>query len=197
MRVSRTLHASLLTIGIALSLSHGLRAQQAADTVVRVGDNDLGGTITSANGPEAGVWVIAETTDLPTKLAKIVGHRRSRALPHSRSSKSQLQRVGSWIRPGRLGQGPERAGQDARPQSCGRADFRCGGGVLSGRLLVFDAEGSGQKPISRHRCRRQRHAGNPEEPGAMAGHRQDQRLLHLSCTRQQGDPYDPKGVRPL
>src|SRR5207249_9504856 len=27
---------------------------------------------TSANGPEAGVWVIAETTELPTKFAKIV-----------------------------------------------------------------------------------------------------------------------------
>ena len=71
MRVTRILYASLLTIEFALSLSHGLRAQQAADTVVRVGDNDLGGTITSANGPEAGVWVIAETTELPTKLAKI------------------------------------------------------------------------------------------------------------------------------
>ena len=38
----------------------------------RVGDDDIGGTVTSANGPEAGVWVIAETTDLPTKFAKIV-----------------------------------------------------------------------------------------------------------------------------
>jgi hypothetical protein len=28
--------------------------------------------VTSANGPEAGVWVIAETSDLPTKFAKIV-----------------------------------------------------------------------------------------------------------------------------
>ena len=28
--------------------------------------------VTSARGPEAGVWVIAETTDLPTKYAKIV-----------------------------------------------------------------------------------------------------------------------------
>jgi hypothetical protein len=28
--------------------------------------------VRSASGPEAGVWVIAETTDLPTKLAKIV-----------------------------------------------------------------------------------------------------------------------------
>jgi hypothetical protein len=71
MSVTRALHASLLAIGFTLLLSHGLRAQQAADTVVRVGDHDLGGTITSANGPEAGVWVIAETVELPTKLAKI------------------------------------------------------------------------------------------------------------------------------
>jgi hypothetical protein len=28
--------------------------------------------VTSPGGPEAGVWVIAETTDLPTKFAKIV-----------------------------------------------------------------------------------------------------------------------------
>ena len=33
---------------------------------------DLSGVVTSANGPEAGVWVIAETTDLPTRFAKIV-----------------------------------------------------------------------------------------------------------------------------
>ena len=32
----------------------------------------IGGTVTGAQGPEAGVWVIAETNDLPTKLVKIV-----------------------------------------------------------------------------------------------------------------------------
>ena len=35
-------------------------------------DNVLSGVVTSAQGPEAGVWVIAETDDLPTKFAKIV-----------------------------------------------------------------------------------------------------------------------------
>jgi hypothetical protein len=30
------------------------------------------GVVTSPKGPEAGVWVIAETTDLPTKFARIV-----------------------------------------------------------------------------------------------------------------------------
>ena len=33
---------------------------------------DISGTVTSSSGPEAGVWVIAETTDLPTKYAKVV-----------------------------------------------------------------------------------------------------------------------------
>jgi hypothetical protein len=47
-------------------------AQQGADPSIRVGPSDLGGVVTSANGPEAGVWVIAEANDLPTKLAKIV-----------------------------------------------------------------------------------------------------------------------------
>ncbi len=45
---------------------------QSADGEIRVGPSDVGGVVTSANGPEAGVWVIAETTDLPTKFSRIV-----------------------------------------------------------------------------------------------------------------------------
>src|ERR1044071_5056253 len=37
-----------------------------------VKDNEIRGTVTSANGAEAGVWVIAETMDLPTRYSKIV-----------------------------------------------------------------------------------------------------------------------------
>jgi hypothetical protein len=47
-------------------------AQQSAPPGVTVGGDDLGGVVRGPNGPEAGVWVIAETTDLPTKFAKIV-----------------------------------------------------------------------------------------------------------------------------
>ncbi|MFN2316907.1 MAG: carboxypeptidase regulatory-like domain-containing protein [Gemmatimonadales bacterium] len=36
------------------------------------GPADIAGTVQGANGPEAGVWVIAETRDLPTPFAKIV-----------------------------------------------------------------------------------------------------------------------------
>src|SRR3954471_19380755 len=34
--------------------------------------DDITGTVTSTKGPEAGVWVIAETTDLPTKFSRTV-----------------------------------------------------------------------------------------------------------------------------
>jgi hypothetical protein len=44
------------------------RAQQAVD----VRATEIGGVVTSSKGPEAGVWVIAETIDLPTKFARIV-----------------------------------------------------------------------------------------------------------------------------
>ena len=38
----------------------------------RAAEGDITGTITSSNGSEEGVWVIAETTDLPTKFIKSV-----------------------------------------------------------------------------------------------------------------------------
>jgi hypothetical protein len=34
--------------------------------------DDIGGTVTGPKGPEAGVWVIAETTSLPTRFVRIV-----------------------------------------------------------------------------------------------------------------------------
>jgi len=44
----------------------------SAQQQVSVRDTDIGGGVTGPSGPEAGVWVIAETVDLPTKFAKIV-----------------------------------------------------------------------------------------------------------------------------
>lgn len=39
---------------------------------VAIDNDDIGGVVTGPNGPEAGVWVIAETFDLPTRFARIV-----------------------------------------------------------------------------------------------------------------------------
>src|SRR6188472_198324 len=49
-----------------------IAACTTATKEVSIGNKDIGGTVTGPNGPEAGVWVIAETYDLPTRFAKIV-----------------------------------------------------------------------------------------------------------------------------
>ena len=54
----------------AMVVSPQLAAQPGAS--VAVDADDIGGVVTGPNGPEAGVWVIAETTELPTKFAKMV-----------------------------------------------------------------------------------------------------------------------------
>ena len=47
-------------------------AQAAAASTVAIDPDDIGGTVRGPKGPEAGVWVIAETTDLPTRYTKSV-----------------------------------------------------------------------------------------------------------------------------
>jgi hypothetical protein len=45
---------------------------QSAAAELALDRDDIGGVVTSRNGPEAGVWVIAETNDLDTRFARIV-----------------------------------------------------------------------------------------------------------------------------
>jgi hypothetical protein len=47
-------------------------ARLEAQTRVAIDNDDIGGVVTGPHGPEAGVWVIAETRDLPTRYAKMV-----------------------------------------------------------------------------------------------------------------------------
>ena len=49
-----------------------LRAFAQTAPIVAIDADDIGGVVRGPNGPEAGVWVIAETTDLPTKFARMV-----------------------------------------------------------------------------------------------------------------------------
>src|SRR5438132_1192367 len=68
-----TLKASLYVTVAALGVASFLwAAPLRAQTAVAIDNDDIGGVVTGANGPEAGVWVIAETTDLPTRFAKMV-----------------------------------------------------------------------------------------------------------------------------
>ena len=73
MKTIRLIYLGMAAVGIAAYLTATpvhLSGQQ--NIAVPIDADDIGGVVTSANGPEAGVWVIAETTDLPTKMAKIV-----------------------------------------------------------------------------------------------------------------------------
>src|SRR5271166_5690832 len=76
MMTKRAWYSAAAAVGVAVVLAVAparLSAQQATPAgAPQIGANDMGGTVTSANGPEAGVWVIAETTGLPTAFAKIV-----------------------------------------------------------------------------------------------------------------------------
>ena len=63
--------ALVLAIGVCAVISRNdVRGQQSAS--VRVGSSDIGGVVSSSKGPEAGVWVVAETADLPTRYIKEV-----------------------------------------------------------------------------------------------------------------------------
>jgi hypothetical protein len=63
--------AALLTSTI-LAIALPFSPQTQAADAVKIAGADIGGTVTSAKGPEAGVWVIAETSELPTRYIKIV-----------------------------------------------------------------------------------------------------------------------------
>jgi hypothetical protein len=63
---------AILTAVLALGVSTaGAHAQQIPAPAVEIDGDDIGGGVTSRFGPEAGVWVIAQTTDLGTRFAKI------------------------------------------------------------------------------------------------------------------------------
>ena len=47
-------------------------AQLTAQTAVAIDNDDIGGVVSGPSGPEAGVWVIAETNDFQTRYTKIV-----------------------------------------------------------------------------------------------------------------------------
>ena len=65
------LGAAAAALGVASPLA-SIKAFAQTAPIVAIDDDDIGGVVRGPNGPEAGVWVIAETTDLPTKFARIV-----------------------------------------------------------------------------------------------------------------------------
>ena len=73
MGTKKALYSSVAAVALAvLVVAAPVRVQAQQNAPDSIGATDLGGVVTGPKGPEAGVWVIAETADLPTKMVKIV-----------------------------------------------------------------------------------------------------------------------------
>src|SRR5256714_6411258 len=68
MNTIRRWFVHVIIVGLAASLPAWPLAAQG----LSIGASDIAGVVTGLNGPEACVWVIAETHDLPTKFIRIV-----------------------------------------------------------------------------------------------------------------------------
>ena len=147
----------LLAVVSACALDSGsaLLAQRAAP------QGFIGGVVRSSNGPEAGVWVIAETKDLPTNFIKIVVTDDQGRFMVPELPAAQLPRVGARVRPGRFDAGPGEA-RRRRPEPDGdaREDAAGSGQGLSGQLLAVAARAARSQRVSRHRAAEGNGIGN-------------------------------------
>jgi hypothetical protein len=70
----KTMYLQLAVIAFAAAMVFalaGVQGQVAPQAVVAVDNDDIGGVVTGPRGPEAGVWVVAETRETATRLIKI------------------------------------------------------------------------------------------------------------------------------
>jgi hypothetical protein len=72
MSVRQALFSTVAAIGIAAIAVAAPAPASAQQASVAIDKDDISGAVAGPSGPEAGVWVIAETTELPTTYAKIV-----------------------------------------------------------------------------------------------------------------------------
>jgi hypothetical protein len=72
MITKRRLYSGAAAIALALAVAPLSAGAQQSAPPVSIGATEIGGVVRGPNGPEAGVWVIAETSDLPTRMIKTV-----------------------------------------------------------------------------------------------------------------------------
>lgn len=83
MSTKRALYLGVAAMTFAWTTSPTPLSAQSVNTIagavagavpgaISIDNDDIGGVVRSPRGPEAGVWVIAETTDLPTRFTRSV-----------------------------------------------------------------------------------------------------------------------------
>ena len=171
------------------------QAGQAPAGTVAIDNDDIGGVVTGRR-PEAGVWVIAETRDLPTRLIKTVvtddqGRYLVPDLPERRTTTSGSAATASSIR-----RRSRRARQAAEPDGRAGAEREGGGGNTIRRSIGSRCFRCRPRATSRHRAKGQRHFAERQEPGRVdSAGRQHGRLHRLPSDGQQGDARDSREPR--
>src|SRR6516165_1388548 len=73
MKTKRLLSLAVVVVAVGIVLAaSAIRLSGQQNAAISIDNDDIAGVVASANGPEAGVWVIAETRDLPTRFARMV-----------------------------------------------------------------------------------------------------------------------------
>ena len=101
--------------------------------------------VSGPKGPEAGVWVIAETTDLPTKSPRSSSPTIGAATCIPELPKANYN---MWVRGYGLVDSPKvksRARQDAQPDRGAAPSAAEAAEYYPGDVLVFDAEDPGER----------------------------------------------------
>ena len=159
MRTTRLIVLLGLVLGLSISLTT-IRAQQGGGAVA-IDTDDIGGVVTGARGPEAGVWVIAETRDLPTRLIKIVvtNDQGGICCPTCRKATYDV-----WVRGYGLVDSPKVKAAPGKalnltavtaPNPAAAAQY------YPAQVLVVDDAAAAEERLPRHRPNRQRHRTEP------------------------------------
>ena len=138
MAINRCIVAAALVVNACLAGAPAF-AQKA-------GNDSIRGVVTGPNGPEAGVWVIAETADLPTKYAKVVvtDDKGRYVIPQLPKAKYSVWSRGYGLKDS--GKTAGHAGQDREHQG-GRGEPTGRRRALSRDVLVLAAQHPGHGPI--------------------------------------------------
>ena len=138
------------------------------------------------------MWVIAETTDLGTKMSKMVvtDDQGRYVIPDLPKAKYKV-----WVRGYGLVDSPKvdsEPGKQLNLTAVKAPNDKAAAEYYPAIYWYSMIKVPGRGPVPGHR----RRAGNGinaamTDPGPVPGHHQDQRLRHLPPARQQGDAHDP------
>jgi hypothetical protein len=141
-------------------------AQQRA--TVAIDPDDMGGTVDNGKAPEAGVWVIAETTDLPTRFARIVvtDDRGRFLLPDLPKANYRV-----WVRGYGLVDSPKvdaAPGRTLNLRAAVAPDAKAAAEYYPASYWYSLLEVPDKSEFPGHRPGRQRHLAERQEPGAVS-----------------------------